>query len=402
MFSIENFYQILRSNLFKPLNINCLYFYPFGSTDSNNLLNAKNHPLDLTKKIRWCNTFFYDQEPIFRDIVEKCIETGFKKIPGEGIFDAKIQILANSEFSQEKQFVCQTHNFNDWYYFYHGFAALDWYRDYQYFSNSQYDFTKVFISLNRLVTKDRSYRLLVVSEMIKHDLLDKGIVSCHLIDQGWGIWSDELNDENSKLTVTDKEFISEQIGKLSVSIIADVEVPRGSLSADAGFEELNLLQDAFWHIVTETIFYYPKLHLTEKTFKPIVARRPFMLVSAPGNLAYLKSYGFKTFDKWIDESYDNEPDNSLRIAMIIAELRKLCNLSPSDLRAMYEEMIPTLEYNFNHFYNEFKTIIVREMLQNFKEIIEQHNVKQSAVDVYNIPIDISIVDFLAIEKRLLQ
>ena len=44
-----------------------------------------------------------------------------------------------------------------------------------------------------------------------------------------------------------------------------------------------------FHIVTETIFYDNKLHFTEKVFKPIVARRPFFLVGAPGNLAYLKS-----------------------------------------------------------------------------------------------------------------
>ena len=37
------------------------------------------------------------------------------------------------------------------------------------------------------------------------------------------------------------------------------------------------------------------MHLTEKIFKPIVNKQPFMLLAAPDNLAYLKSYGFKTY-----------------------------------------------------------------------------------------------------------
>jgi hypothetical protein len=38
-----------------------------------------------------------------------------------------------------------------------------------------------------------------------------------------------------------------------------------------------------------------------------------MLLAAPGNLAYLKSYGFKTFDSVIDESYDTIQDNDLAL-----------------------------------------------------------------------------------------
>jgi len=136
---------------------------------------------------------------------------------------------------------------------------------------------------------------------------------------------------------------------------------------------LDQLTSAFCHVVTETVYFLPKLHLTEKVFKPIVAKRPFILVAAPGNLAYLKSYGFKTFDRWIDESYDQETDNYLRIEMITAEIKKLCELSPAALQQMYQEMQEVLEYNFDYFYNGFKGVLVNELVDNFGGILSQIN-----------------------------
>jgi len=113
--------------------------------------------------------------------------------------------------------------------------------------------------------------------------------------------------------------------------------------------------------------------LTEKIFKPIVARRPFILVAAPGNLAYLKSYGFRTFDRWIDESYDFEPDPDLRIKLVTKELKKLCLLTFEQLQEMHQEMQEILDYNFNHFYNGFKELVVSELVDNFESACLQIN-----------------------------
>jgi thymidylate synthase len=121
------------------------------------------------------------------------------------------------------------------------------------------------------------------------------------------------------------------------------------------------------------IYKMPKLKKTKKIFKPIVARRPFILVASPGNLAYLKSYGFRTFDSWIDESYDSEPDHYIRIEKITNEIEKLCKLSKTELDAMYADMQDTLEYNHQHFYKEFKRIIVNEMVDNLEGILIQFN-----------------------------
>lgn len=388
MFSIENLYYVLYTNLLDPCKIKGKYFYPFGSTNPDNLSNV-----NLQADRIMHNCLFYDQEPIFNKIVDKLLITG-----SFGAYRKKINILANSEYSELKKLICKENQFLDWYYFYHGFAALHWYRDFKYFSEVECQYTKVFMSLNRLVTNDRSYRLALVSLFLEKNLIDKGIVSLHLTDQDWGDWKAELANADTKLSPYQIELITKHVGQLTGSIIADTDQPRGSLSADAGPNELKFNQSALWHVVSETVFYYDKLHLTEKIFKPIFSKRPFILVAAPGNLAYLKSYGFRTFDRWIDENYDNEKDHQTRLEKIATEVEKLCNLSPTDLKKMHQEMREILEFNFNHFYGEFRTIIVRELLDNFKGIAAQWN--NGRVDGRDM--DVSLLDFQTIEKRLLQ
>jgi len=387
MFSIESFYYVLYTNLLEPLNINGKYFYPFGSTNFDNI-----HPINMQAERVMHHCVFHDQEPIFNNAGDRLIKAW------QFVNRKKINILANSEYSEVKRSICKENQLLDWYYFYHGFAALNWYRDYQYFSEVECQYTKVFMSLNRLVTNDRSYRLALVSLFLEKNLLDKGVVSLHLNDQSWGDWKSELASTDTKLSPYQIEFVNKHIGQLNRSIIADTDQSRGSLSADAGPNELAFNQSALWHVVSETVFYYDKLHLTEKIFKPIFSKRPFILVAAPGNLAYLKSYGFRTFDRWIDESYDHEKDHQTRLEKIAAEIEKLCDLSPADLKKMHEEMREILEFNFNHFYGQFKTIIVRELLDNFKGIAGQWN--NGRVDDRNM--DLTLLDFPTIEKRLLR
>jgi hypothetical protein len=63
-----------------------------------------------------------------------------------------------------------------------------------------------------------------------------------------------------------------------------------------------------------------QLFLCEKSYKPMASQHPLLLVSTPGNLAYLRSQGFETFPELFDESYDNVIDWKQRVQNIIAVL----------------------------------------------------------------------------------
>jgi hypothetical protein len=130
--------------------------------------------------------------------------------------------------------------------------------------------------------------------------------------------------------------------------------------------------ESFLHVVTETCFWEQKKHLTEKIFKPIVARQPFVLLGCPNNLAYLKSYGFKTFDAWWDESYDQIEDPVERIKAVVQIIYHIRRISNEKLEDMLKEMNDILEYNYQLFYSkEFINNAWQELETNLTQAIAQ-------------------------------
>lgn len=301
--------------------------------------------------------FFYDQEPILDQFLTKSIE-----FFDQYYEDWEIGNIATSDAEPA------THNLTPLYYFFHGFAALDWFRGHYALNYStsvirsyQYDY----VSYNRIINIDRSYRIYWTSKLTELGLLDHGQVSFNVTDNTDDDWRKEVDDPNTKLSNHAQQHAKQHLTNITKLVIDRTELP-GSASADIPREV-----DALWNIVTETVFYYDKLHLTEKIFKPIVSKQPFMLIAAPGNLAYLRRYGFKTFEGIIDESYDTILDNDLRIDAVAKQLQWYCSLSAEEKQRVIERLAPIVDYNFHHFYGEFKHIITRELLDNSKTLFKE-------------------------------
>jgi hypothetical protein len=58
---------------------------------------------------------------------------------------------------------------------------------------------------------------------------------------------------------------------------------------------------------------YTSEFITEKTYRTIANRHPFVMQGSPGILKHLKTQGYKTFDKIIDESYDDSKEENIEI-----------------------------------------------------------------------------------------
>jgi hypothetical protein len=130
--------------------------------------------------------------------------------------------------------------------------------------------------------------------------------------------------------------------------------------------------ESFVYIVTETYFWDKRKHLTEKIFKPIVLKQPFILLGCPNNLSYLKEYGFKTFDRWWDESYDLCEDPIQRIQMVGDLIESICKMSNEQLQTMLHEMEEILEHNYALFYSQdFVNKIWKELTSNLDAAIVQ-------------------------------
>ena len=104
---------------------------------------------------------------------------------------------------------------------------------------------------------------------------------------------------------------------------------------------------SFCSLVCETNYEYPWGQLSEKTINPIRFENPFVLLAGPYSLELAKQWGFKTFDKWWDESYDTEVHPVKRMDKVFDVVAEIQSYSISDLTAMKLEMKDTLLYNRN-------------------------------------------------------
>jgi len=104
---------------------------------------------------------------------------------------------------------------------------------------------------------------------------------------------------------------------------------------------LNIIPMSFFH------FSHDLHEINEKIWKPIVTMQPFVIIGQPKTLKYLKDIGYKTFDKWIDESYDDTLDDDLRFQKILNEIARLNEFSKDEFAELLFDMHEVLLYNYS-------------------------------------------------------
>jgi len=110
--------------------------------------------------------------------------------------------------------------------------------------------------------------------------------------------------------------------------------------------------NSFVDVINETRFAQPTANFSEKVFQAIQYQKPFIVVGPPKTLEYIRSLGFKTFNDFWDESYDDELHHGERLAKIFDVLEQIINTPTDELRNMYDNMRSILEHNLNK-YKEF-------------------------------------------------
>ena len=108
---------------------------------------------------------------------------------------------------------------------------------------------------------------------------------------------------------------------------------------------INIYNETAYSVVTETNFMNSYTFYTEKTVKPILARRLFVAFGGQHYIRNLHNLGFKTFGDIIDESYDEEADQLKRYAMVYEQMQYLFS-QPQE--KILELVKPIAEYNKRH------------------------------------------------------
>ena len=186
-----------------------------------------------------------------------------------------------------------------------------------------------------LLGTKKPHRDWVMVKMIQNDLLNRSIVT--------------YRDIFAKFPVT----IS-QAGQDLLAEVLDTQIPYPYVSPnlnplwevsetmDNTVSELipwSIYEQTRYSIVTESHADKRGFFFTEKSSKAILGRRVFVVFSGHNFLKNMKELmGFRTFDNLIDESYDSEPNVSIRFNMAFEQVKKLAEMDFREVQAATKEV----------------------------------------------------------------
>ena len=338
---------------------------PPGRTDPESLFNFGDKVTELNY------IFFHDQEPIHLDTHKPLFDAVVRRnLDLNHHYGPEQQAIITSEYDSDTvQQVCSQYNWRHYYYFFHGWASLDWYRGYDrtflMTPPDQRNITHTFIAPNRIIAGQRKHRLLVLYHIFKNDLLKNNWVSCPEICPG-----ENIPVYNAVLPLSKVYKDIYDVFRVQ-SFPKDFPKETGHPMHSCWLSLFDECATSLLYLVTETVATGRRQHLTEKTFKPICLRMPFVLVGTQGSLRYLRSYGFKTFGNIWDESYDEEPDDVRRIEKISDLLVHLDSKTLEGKNALFQQAQDVVEHNYNHFYSgAFEDVLwieLKAMLEQIKQ-----------------------------------
>jgi hypothetical protein len=252
------------------------YHYPFGSSDPQSIVRRA---FGLPKRFKQVETFiyFFDQEPMIPDyhqatlnsIDEQNIKWAHPDWPSQEIviYRKNYGVIVTSETASDNMdYICKQRHLRPFYYFFHGWAALDWYRGYdKTFLITPWrerKIQKTFFSANRIIGGLRQHRVLMLYHFARLDLM-----------HNWISASSVCPAENMPISEIAAHY-QDQYPDI-VNVVSKIELPRLFPGEDSPrmsscwLDQFDLCAESLVYHVTETVYTGRRLHLTEKTFKPI-------------------------------------------------------------------------------------------------------------------------------------
>ena len=124
----------------------------------------------------------------------------------------------------------------------------------------------------------------------------------------------------------------------------------GQYSSTVPMEATDILiepyQNILIDIVSETFIKGKMFNPTEKTSRPMLLKKPFIVMGSQNYLDYLHQMGFKTFGDFWSENYDGY-ESKERYIRILELIDNLASKSKTELEQMYLDMQYNLDYNYN-------------------------------------------------------
>lgn len=216
---------------------------------------------------------------------------------------------------------------------------------------------KTFLCLNNTI---RQSRIDLFECMLQYDLVKDSYYSFIGNSRGT-LGIDELID---KLRLSGK-YPNIVNNKNILPLLLTDELPNKELcTPDLLVEDTKYYENSYFSVVTETVFYAAfrspppnigqletvnGLLISEKTYKSIAMKHPFILLTRPHTLKLLRERGYKTFSPFIDESYDEIENDVLRLQTVANEIHRLSKI---DLIEFTHQVKDIVEHNAQHLWSQ--------------------------------------------------
>lgn len=383
---IDNLYHWIQGLL--PGAANIYYFYPHGS---KKLEDVSRWPLadtvEKAQKLRyWPDIICHDQEPLdFEYYQNYNRENYIKHIAGQdpaeldhykqrddncfknfdlitnfwyqSFYDR--HILIHSEVNSHDVLEYENHGYLTVHYWSHGIIARDWFRFAKHDSRLCHAHKQMdYLIYCRDWSFSREYRLKFLEQLLVNKLDSHSKIYFRPT-------SPTAHTHYQHYTFVNKDFELTQPLAHDHWLSSTVDA---CASAEYDVDDIN---STVISVIMETQFHGSKIHLTEKICRALATGHPFFLLAGPGSLQYLKTYGFKTFDPWLDESYDHEPDSLSRIGLIVTAMRRFSDLPLVQKNTVIEQIYNIAEYNRQHFFSsQFHDRIETELKQGIEQVFD--------------------------------
>jgi len=343
-------------------------FFPHGSKniDDLNILHELESPwLDelLYPKI-WC----HDQEPLNHEFYSKNLVVpenddwnNVLKSINEDLFSPKNLnhqqtifdkgLLLHSEVRSAELIKYRSDNqLIPVYYWNHAVLARDWFR-YAKHETFQKQTNQTFLIYNRAWSGTREYRLKFTDLLIENNLVQHCQTTVNPYDPELATHYKNYNFKNSQWQ--------------PINVLENFFRPSTADSASSADFTTDDYNSTDIEVVLETLFDDSRLHLTEKSLRPMACGQPFILAATHGSLEYLRGYGFKTFDTIWNEDYDLIVDPQERLQAIITVMQEIVGWSPLTRETKIHQAREIAKYNRQWFFSqEFFNLIVSELKNN--------------------------------------
>jgi len=227
---------------------------------------------------------------------------------------------------------------------------------------------KKFVCFNKI---HKGHRVYILARMLENGLINQSYFS---FEGGRPDWYNAMSGMYRWAPV-----IQEQVTKnlhllpIRLNITADRINP-----VQFAMDDLIYHTNSYFSLVTETVFFRKNsdramfytsedsIFFTEKTARPLMLKHPFILAGWPGSLKMLRSYGYRTFHPFIDESYDLENDDDRRLDMIVSETERLCRFTDDQWIEFQINIKPIVEHNYLNLRDSTSYHGIPNLLDKFK------------------------------------